>query len=100
MIGVGTAGPSRIIGEPKRVKYVAPFVPRPYEGTISLEGTVVIEVTIDKEGKVTNPKILKSMPLLDQVAIDAVLQWHYEPTLLNGVPVEVIMTVTVNFTKK
>jgi protein TonB len=35
--------------------------------------------------------------LLDQAAIDAVMQWEYTPTLLNGVPVPVIMTVTVNF---
>ena len=38
------------------------------------------------------------MPLLDQAALDAVRQWKYTPTTLNGEPVEVIMTVTVNFT--
>jgi protein TonB len=42
--------------------------------------------------------VLRSIPLLDQAAIDAVRQWTYTPTLLNGVPVPVIMTVTVNFT--
>jgi protein TonB len=42
--------------------------------------------------------VLRSVPLLDQAALDAVRQWEYEPTLLNGVPVPVIMTVTVNFT--
>ena len=46
----------------------------------------------------TNTKILRSQPLLDQAALDAVEQWKFTPTLLNGVPVEVIMTVTVNFT--
>ena len=42
--------------------------------------------------------MLRSIPLLDQAALDAVRQWEYEPTLLNGVAVPVIMTVTVNFT--
>ena len=42
--------------------------------------------------------MLRSIPLLDQAALDAVRQWEYSPTLLNGVPVPVIMTVTVNFT--
>lgn len=42
-------------------------------------------------------KVLRSIPLLDEAAIDAVKQWIYSPTLLNGVPVPVIMTVTVNF---
>jgi hypothetical protein len=47
---------------------------------------------------VTNVKVLRSVPLLDQAAIDAVMQWQYAPTLLNGVPVPVVLTVTVNFT--
>ena len=43
-------------------------------------------------------RVLRSIPLLDQAATDAVRQWEYTPTLLNGVPVPVIMTVTVTFT--
>jgi protein TonB len=42
--------------------------------------------------------VLRSIPLLDQAALDAVRQWRYTPALLNGVPVTVIMTVTVQFT--
>lgn len=42
-------------------------------------------------------KVLRSVPLLDDAAITAVRQWEYTPTLLNGVPVPIIMTVTVNF---
>ena len=49
-------------------------------------------------GRVTDVKILRSVPLLDDAAMVAVRQWVYTPTLLNGVPVPVIMTVTVNFT--
>ena len=47
---------------------------------------------------VQDVKVLRSIPLLDAAAIEAVKQWQYTPTLLNGVPVPVIMTVTVNFT--
>ena len=59
---------------------------------------MIIEATIDQGGKVTETRVLRSIPLLDQAALDAVRQWEYEPTLLNGVAVPVIMTVTVNFT--
>ena len=45
----------------------------------------------------SNARVLRSIPLLDQAALDAVRQWRYEPTLLNGVPTPVIMTATVNF---
>jgi protein TonB len=49
------------------------------------------------DGKVADAKVLRSIPLLDQAALAAVRQWEYTPTLLNGVPVPVIMTVTVTF---
>ena len=60
-------------------------------------GVVILECTISPQGKVSDVKVLRGIPLLDQAAIDAVKQWVYTPTLLNGVPVPVIMTVTVNF---
>jgi protein TonB len=47
---------------------------------------------------VKDAKVLRSIPLLDASALDAVRQWTFTPTLLNGVPVPVIMTVTVQFT--
>jgi TonB family protein len=60
-------------------------------------GAVVIEATIGADGKVIDAKVLRSIPLLDQAALDAVRQWEYRPTFLNGVAVPVIMTVTINF---
>ena len=63
-----------------------------------VQGIVIIEATISEGGSVTNARILRSVPLLDQAALDAVRQWQFTPTLLNGVPVPVIMSVTVNFT--
>jgi periplasmic protein TonB len=62
-----------------------------------VQGFVIIEATISAAGKVQDAKVLRSIPMLDQAALDAVRQWEYTPTLLNGVPVAVVMTVTVNF---
>ena len=62
-------------------------------------GAVTIEVTIGADGKVDDAKVVRSIPLLDQAALDAVRQWEYTPTLLNGVPVPVLMNVTINFTR-
>ena len=63
-----------------------------------MQGIVILEAVIGPNGNVTEVKVLRSVPLLDEAAITAVKQWQYTPTLLNGVPVPVIMTVTVNFT--
>jgi TonB family protein len=60
-------------------------------------GAVIIEATIGADGKVIDARVLRSIPLLDQAALDAVRQWEYRPTVLNGVAVPVIMTVTINF---
>jgi protein TonB len=85
------------IASPKRVKNVPPVYP-PIAQSARVSGTVIVEVTIGADGRVTNATILRSIPLLDQAALDAVKQWVFTPTLLNNVPVPVIMTVTVNFT--
>jgi len=63
-------------------------------------GAVVIEATIGPDGKVIDAKVVRSIPLLDQAALQAVRQWEYTPTLLNGVPVPVVVTVTVNFKRE
>ena len=59
---------------------------------------MILEATIDPEGHVAGAKVLRSIPQLDDAALAAVRQWEFTPTLLNGAPVPVIMTVTVNFT--
>jgi TonB family protein len=63
-----------------------------------VKGVVVLDVTIDPSGKVREAIVLQSIPMLDEAAIDAVMQWEYTPTLLNGAAVPVVMTVSVNFT--
>jgi len=65
--------------------------------TARVQGVVIIEAIISPAGKVVDAKILRSIPLLDAAALEAVRQWEYTPTLLNGVPVSVVMTVTINF---
>ncbi|NIA01534.1 MAG: TonB family protein [Bacteroidia bacterium] len=63
-----------------------------------VQGVVIVEAIIDKQGNVTNVKILKSLPMgLDTAAADAVKKWRFEPATLNGKPVAVIYNLTVNF---
>jgi TonB family protein len=62
-----------------------------------IQGVVVLEVEITKEGSVDNVRVLSGHPLLTQPALDAVKQWRYKPTLLNNEPVPVVTTVMVNF---
>jgi TonB family protein len=63
-----------------------------------VSGVVILEVHIGIDGAVNDARVLRGLPLLNDAALDAVKQWMYEPTLLNGTPVPVIMTVTVAFT--
>ena len=63
-----------------------------------VQGVVILETLIGVDGKITNARVLRSVPMLDQAALDAVMQWEFTPTRLNGQPVPVLMTVTVQFT--
>jgi protein TonB len=62
-----------------------------------IQGIVVLEAEISREGLIENLRVVSGHPLLTQAAIDAVKQWTYKPTMLNGEPVPVVTTVTVNF---
>jgi protein TonB len=84
------------IKEPKKLKNVNPVYPD-IAKQARVQGVVILECTISPQGKVTDVKVLRGIPLLDAAAMEAVKLWVYTPTLLNGVPVPVIMTVTVNF---
>jgi TonB family protein len=65
-----------------------------------ISGVVIIEARIGVDGGVEEAHVIKSIPALDQAALDAVKQWKFVPTLMNGEPVAVIMTVTINFEAK
>jgi TonB family protein len=93
--------PVRIGGQikaPTKIKNVNPVYPAIAQSA-RVTGVVTIEATIGEDGKVVDAKVVRSIPLLDQAALDAVRQWEYMPTLLNGVPVPVLVTVTINFTR-
>jgi len=98
--GAPDANPVRVggaISQPTKTHDVRPVYPMIAQRA-RVQGIVIIEAKIDTTGKVENLRVLRSIPLLDQAALDAVRQWEYEPTLRDGVPVPVIMTVTVKFT--
>jgi len=84
------------IRPPLRVKHVPPEYPA-LAIAARAQGVVIVEADIGADGKVSSARILRSIPLLDQAALTAVRQWEYAPTLLNGVPMPVVMVVTVNF---
>jgi len=65
-----------------------------------VKGTVIAEVVIDPSGDVVDATVLRSIPMLDEAALQAVRNWHFQPTIVNGQAVPVRMAVTVNFTLK
>jgi protein TonB len=85
------------IKEPKKIKDVKPVYPEEAQRA-GVQGIVIIETVIGTDGTVQEARVLRPVPMLDKAALDAVMQWRYTPTLLNGEPVEVILTVTVTFT--
>ena len=90
--------PGGRIMPPKKIKDVPPVYPALAQSA-RVAGEVTIEATIGPDGKVIDAKVVRSIPMLDQAALDAVRQWEYLPTMLNGLPVSVLLTVTVNFTR-
>ena len=93
------AAPVRVggtISRPERIHYVAPEYPA-LARAARREGTVILEAVLDTDGSVREARVLRPMPLLDEAALEAVRQWRFTPTLLNGEPVPVVLTVTVVF---
>jgi protein TonB len=78
------------------IKRVEPQYPR-NALTTHTQGAVQIEATVDKEGRVVNPKVLSGPFMLAPAALDAVRQWRYKPYYLDGEPVEVQTQITINF---
>jgi protein TonB len=84
------------VQESKIINKVHPKYP-PLAKRARVKGMVMLQVTVNEQGLVSQVKLIRGHPMLNQAAIDAVSQWRYSPTLLNGEPVPVIATVTVNF---
>ena len=84
------------VKQPIKTRHVNPAYP-PIAQSARVQGVVIMEIVITPEGQVQDARVLRSIPLLDQAALDAVRQWEFVPTMLNGQPTPVVMTVTVQF---
>lgn len=92
----GPVKPGGDIAVPRKIHNVAPVYPQ-LAVAAHVEGTVIIEAVISTTGAVQDARVVQSIPLLDAAALDAVRQWVFTPTRLNGEPVPVILTVKVEF---
>ena len=95
----GSDEPFRIGGgirPPAKIVNADPVYP-PEAREARLQGVVIMEVTLSPTGEVSDVEVLRSVPQLDEAAVAAVRQWRYEPTLVDGEPVPILLTVTVNF---
>ena len=90
----------RVGGQVEAAKLI--FQPKPEYPPLAkmarIQGSVRLEAVISKDGTIQDLKVLSGHPLLVKAAIDAVSRWRYQPTLLNGEPVEVVTEIDVNFT--
>jgi protein TonB len=75
---------------------VQPVYP-PLARSARIQGSVVLEALIGRDGTMQNLKLISGHPMLVPAAIDAVSQWRYRPYILNGDPIEVETQITVNF---
>jgi protein TonB len=94
------SGPVRVADlpvTPRKIGDARPIYPE-IARVARKEGTVIMEAVLDTTGRVTQLRVIQSVPLLDQAAVDAVKQWRYTPSLYGGRPVSVLMTITVRFT--
>jgi protein TonB len=95
-----TTAPVRVGGNiqaPRKIKDVKPVYPADAKAA-GIQGIIILEVIIAPDGRVLDARPLRSIPELGAAAVEAVKQWEFVPTLLNGQPVPIIMSVTVNFT--
>lgn len=95
-------GPNRIrvggnVQQAKLVSQVRPVYP-PEAKAQRIQGQVTLQAVIDKDGTVANLVVLSGDPMLVPASMEAVRQWRYQTTLLNGDPVEVVTQIDVNFT--
>ena len=81
---------------PRRIIDVRPVYPE-IARVARVDGTVIMEAVLDTNGRVTQLRVLETVPMLEQAAVDAVRQWRYLPSLYGGHPVSVLMTITVRF---
>jgi TonB family protein len=81
---------------PMKVKHVSPIYPSAAREA-KITGVVILETRIGADGRVLDARVLRSIPELDQAALDAVNQWEYVPVLVNGAPSPFTITTTIQF---
>ena len=95
-----SSAPIRVTSDLQMAKLLRKVIPEypPIARTARISGVVRLIGTIGKDGAIQNLQLVSGHPLLARAAMEAVQQWIYKPTLLNGVPVEVIAPIEVSFT--
>jgi protein TonB len=91
--GVAMAPSTGTVRKTRDVRPVWPEAAR----RADIHGTVIVALNIGTDGSVTHARILRSVPQLDEAALECVREWRYEPTLLNGRAVPVTITAAVSF---
>jgi TonB family protein len=81
---------------PKKTKHVAPIYPQEAKDA-QIQGAVVVQARVESDGRISHARVIRSIPQLDQAALDAVMQWEFEPVAIQGGAVPYIMTATVVF---
>jgi protein TonB len=94
------APPQRIGGDVAQANLITQVKPQypSLARAARVQGVVLLNATISKEGTIKDLRVISGHPLLNEAAMEAVRQWRYKPQLLNKQPIEVITTITVNFT--
>lgn len=92
----GAAAGKPDITSPRLVQRIAPIYPEAAKKA-GIEGVVVLSVSLDVKGDVIRARVIKSIPELDQAALEAVRQWKYEPMRVDGMPKPIVFTVQVEF---
>jgi TonB family protein len=95
--GEGVVRASYLRTLPTKVKHASPQFPAEALQP-GVRATVVVETRIEADGRIVHARVIRSSPVFDQSVLDAVLQWEYTPTVINGVAIPVLLTVTVHFT--
>lgn len=94
--GTGNGPVSDYDTGPRPIKMTKPQYPQ--DAFIKkIEGTVVVEILIDSQGRVVRARVIQSVPLLDQAAVQCVYQWLFQPALKHGRPVAIVAQAPVNF---
>ncbi len=84
------------VQQPRRLVNVAPVYPQGAQER-GIQGLVIVDARADSTGQVVEVRLVRSIPLLDAAAIEAVRQWRFEPTIVDGQAVPVVMTLAINF---